>query len=230
MSRVSAHQALRRELAARTGTEPGDWHLVYKARYGMQAAFEALRDAHGPGSVVTQLFTCLTAVVPVLAAGLEPAYRDVSARTAALDPERLSLPADACAVVAQHTYGLIDDAQTAELARLAHAAGAALVEDCAHCVCRLARDASGAPLADVSVHSFGIEKILPTHFGGAVWVNPASPVPGLADAVGRALEALPEPPAGLDRLARAYRGENRVLAHLPGAVSASRSVNRGFSP
>ncbi|MBM6817674.1 DegT/DnrJ/EryC1/StrS aminotransferase family protein [Olsenella uli] len=220
MARMPAEDALARALAERTGTQAEDWFCVFKARYGMQAALAALRRATGEGSAVTQLFTCLTAVVPIVAAGLAPAYCDVSARTASLDPERLRLPADARAVMLQHTYGIIDDAESAELARRAHAAGALVVEDSAHCVCRMARDAAGEPVADVSVHSFGVEKILPTHFGGAVWVNPRSPLAALASAVRAALAALPDPPARLDALARRYRTENRVLAHLPAGVSA----------
>lgn len=220
MARIPAEDALARALAERTGTRPEDWFCVFKARYGMQAALAALRPATGEGSAVTQLFTCLTAVVPIVAAGLAPVYRDVSARTASLDPERLDPPAGTRAVMLQHTYGIVDDAESEELSRRAHAAGALVVEDSAHCVCRMARDASGEPVADVSVHSFGVEKILPTHFGGAVWVNPASPLPELARAVRDALAALPAPPARLDALARRYRTENRVLAHLPAGVSA----------
>lgn len=219
MNRTPAEEELVRELARRTDTRPEDWFAVFKARYGMQAALEALHASRGGGSVVTQLFTCLTAVVPIMAAGLTPVYRDVSSRTASLDPERLELPGDALAVMLQHTYGVIDNEESAELVRRAHAAGCLVVEDSAHCVCRMARDEAGAPLADVSVHSFGVEKILPTHFGGAVWVNPDGAFADLAASIADELGSLPVADGALDALARRYRTENRILAHLPAPVS-----------
>lgn len=79
---------LARALAARTGTRPEDWFGVLKARSGMEVAFRVLREVRGPGSVLTQVFTCATAVDPVLAAGLEPRYGEVAPATLALDPAR----------------------------------------------------------------------------------------------------------------------------------------------
>ncbi|MDN6272133.1 MAG: hypothetical protein L0J23_05590, partial [Bifidobacterium crudilactis] len=68
---------LRQELAKRTASNAEDWFLVFKARYGMQLVFDVLRELYGPGSACTQLYTCCTAVDPILAAGLTPAYGDV---------------------------------------------------------------------------------------------------------------------------------------------------------
>lgn len=227
MESFASEIEVRRALARRSGTRPEDWHLVFKARHGMRTAFDVVGAELGAGSVVTQLFTCLTAVVPIVAAGLAPVYRDVSERTASLDPTTLDLPEDARAVVCQHTYGIVDDDESARLASVAHAAGLPVVEDCAHCVGRLARDARGLPVADVSIHSFGVEKILPTHFGGAVWVNPMGALPDLGARIASALDALPAAPAALDARSRVYRLENGVLAHLPNATS--RVLRRSLS-
>lgn len=227
-------RAVTRALAARTRTDPADWFLVFKARYGMAVVFRALREGRGPGQVVTQVFTCSTAVDPILVAGLTPVYADVSPASVAIDPDRLVLPDRPRAVVVQHTFGIVDDERAGRLAAAARDAGALVVEDCAHCATRLARDASGAPLADVSVHSFGVEKALPTRFGGAVWVNPA-----LADAELRrrlADELAGLRPAGrrLDLLARAYRAQVGVLNRLPHAVAdplrAALTRLRAFEP
>lgn len=38
---------LREALASRTGTRPEDWFPVFKARYGMQVAFDAVRSVRG---------------------------------------------------------------------------------------------------------------------------------------------------------------------------------------
>ncbi len=202
-------------LARRTGTVEMDWHCVFKARYGMRVAFDAIRSRMGEGMVVTQLLTCCTAVDPILAAGLTPLYADISADTASIDPDRLALPADCRAVMLQHTYGIIDDAASRRLVERAHAAGAVVIEDCAHCVGRMAVDEEGYPLADISIHSFGIEKVLDTLFGGAVWVNPRSPFTEVVDELSARLAALPAPPARIAFVARVNRFQLRVFGHLP---------------
>lgn len=219
MAQKSMERQLREELAELTETCADDWFLVYKARFGMEAAFSALRSVRGAGSVVTQLFTCCTAVDPIVAAGLSPVYRDVSDHSLALDPARLELPADARAVMLQNTFGIIDTPSARLLCERAHEAGALLVEDCAHCAGRMARDAQGEPLADVSVHSFGVEKMLPTYFGGAVWVSPRMADTGLRASIIFALDGLPALDARRERAARLYPYAIRVLNHLPRAVS-----------
>ena len=164
----SSRDRLRRQLAERTGTCAKDWYVVFKARYGMEVVFEVLRELRGGGSVVTQLMTCCTAVDPIVAAGLVPHYGELSERTLALDPARLPLVSDLRAVVLQHSFGIIERKGDWRLADAAHAAGAVLVEDSAHCLARLSRGNEGKPLADVSVHSFGVQKMVQTYFGGAV--------------------------------------------------------------
>src|SRR5690606_599882 len=190
MSRHPQDATATRMLADRTGTDPADWFLVFKARYGMEVVFRALAGTRGPGDVVTQVFTCSTAVDPILVAGLRPVYAEVSPATVAIDPDRLAVGPDTRAVVLQNTFGIVDSAGARRLRDAARSVGALLVEDSAHCVTRLARDADGSPVADVSFHSFGVEKMLPTRFGGAVWVSPALD-PALRSAVVTALDALP---------------------------------------
>ncbi|MDO4797856.1 MAG: DegT/DnrJ/EryC1/StrS family aminotransferase [Coriobacteriales bacterium] len=222
-------------MASRTQTRAQDWFCVYKARYGMQVVFDALREERGEGFVVTQLLTCCTAVDPILAAGLVPRYGEVSATTFALDASKLELGSDTRAVVLQHTHGIIDANADATLARMAHEAGALLIEDSAHCVARLSRGADGQPIADVSVHSFGVEKMLPgCYFGGAVWVNPNMADESLRERIVCALRSLSPLPAQLDRAAKAYRNEVRVFTRVPSRVSAAlrSSLERvgAFSP
>ena len=81
----------------------------------------------------------------------------------------------------RHTWFLskpvVQDELNAALARAAHGAGALLIEDCAHCVGRMATDSSDIPLADVSVHSFGVEKMLRTSFGGAICASRRNETP-----------------------------------------------------
>ncbi|PLS31648.1 aminotransferase DegT [Bifidobacterium margollesii] len=221
-----------RALADRTGTNARDWYPVFKARYGMSVVFETVRDQRSKGSVVTQLFTCCTAVDPIVSAGLDPVYADIDRHTISIDADRLDLDAVPAprAVMLQHTFGLIDTASSTTLAAKAHDAGALVMEDCAHCVGRMARDERGLPLADVSIHSFGVEKMLPTRFGGAVWINPrlAATDPALDREIRSRLAALPVPGRRLDLVTKLYVNENRVFSRLGGLGGSLRNAFTGF--
>lgn len=210
---------LREAFARRTGTHARDWHLVFKARYGMREVFRTLREERGDGRVVTTLFTGCTAVDSITSSGLTPGYADIDPAILTVDAEALALDGAVHAVIDQHSYGMIDEAKSAACAAKAHAAGALYVEDSAHCVARMARDASGAPLADISIHSIGIEKQLGVGFGGAIWVNPGMEDQALYDALTRAFDALQPLPGRIDAAAQHYSLQNRVLAHLPHGLS-----------
>jgi dTDP-4-amino-4,6-dideoxygalactose transaminase len=230
--------ALRQRLASITVTQAADWFPVFKARYGMLAAFEAIAATRPERrAVVTQTLTCSTAVDPIIVAGLTPIYAEVSPVTFSIDPAALTLPDAAAALVIQHTFGVVAEADAGLLAEAAAAGGAVVVEDSAHCVTRMTRDSGGAPLADVSIHSFGVEKMLPTKFGGAVWVNPVFGSDTAADretraAIVAALSALPSPGVRLGLAARSYRVTRAALSRVPGGASVGRALTRAklFSP
>ena len=224
-SEGQAAAELRTRMAQATQTSAQDWYLVGKARQGMQATLCTVRKTTGRDEVATQLFTCVTAINPILAAGMHPVYVDIDPQTLSLDAGALELGNQTGAVVLQHSYGLIDRASSVALRDAAHAAGAILLEDCAHCVGRIARDESGEPVADVSVHSFGVEKILAgTYFGGAVWINPSLSDAALAQAIRTALDDLPAMDKRLDKATRSYLNQVRILTRLPqGASKAMRA-------
>lgn len=230
----AARTRLREAFARRTGTDARDWHLVFKARYGMREVFAAARALYGAGEVVTTLFTGCTAVDAILAAGLAPRYDAIDPDTLSLDVDALEVGERVRAVILQHSYGIVDTRAATECARRSHEGGALFMEDSAHCVARMARDASGTPLADVSVHSLGIEKQFSIGFGGAIWVNPRMPDVRLRDAITEQLEGLPELPARLESASRHYHTQNRVLAHLPrglaGTVRSSLLASGRFEP
>lgn len=160
---------VRAVLAELTGTDAADWHLVSKGRHALEVVLAQLE----PGEVITQPLTCLTAVAPAITAGHRPTYADVDAATLAIDPEAAAAAVTGLtrAVVGQHTFGAV-----APLAALRAAVGedVLLVEDSAHCLGEMTRGADGRPVADVSMHSFGVEKMLPTRAGAALWVDPAA--------------------------------------------------------
>ncbi|WP_062070463.1 DegT/DnrJ/EryC1/StrS family aminotransferase [Demequina sediminicola] len=210
---------VRQELARLTGTRPDDWHLTFKARYGLQQVYRALAAEQKNGTVLTQSLTCSTAVDPILVEGLRPVYADIHADSCALDPDALTLPDDAVALTVQHTFGIVDEPRSRALAAAARGRNVVVVEDSAHALGRMARDEHGVPLADVSVHSFGVEKALPTKFGGAVWINPDTPHTEFRDRASALLEALVAPSARLQFAAKTYRTQLGVLRRLPGALS-----------
>lgn len=200
---------LARRLAQATHTRASEWIILERAREGMQLAFSALSG----GSVVTQAFTCLTAVTPIVASGLHPIYADISPRTYAIDPRRLTIPHQAAAIVYQHTFGILDTQAARSVFDHARSRGLLCIEDSAHCLARMARDEDGHPLADLSVHSFGAEKMTATHAGGAIWVNPRTTHAQWRHELFSAASRL-APPRLRDRFAmRSYHFQRRAYAH-----------------
>ena len=177
---------LRTAMAQRTGTDSKDWFLTFRGREALEIICDTLKHQYGSGLAVLQPFTCSTVPEAVIAGGLTPFYADISSSDLSIDPEVIGKVledhADIRAVVAQHTYGIIN---TENVVRIKEAVTSyhrvskgtvscrpLLIEDCAHCAGRMSTDEKGNPLADISVHSFGVEKMLPTCFGAAVWIDP----------------------------------------------------------
>ncbi|MBQ9058680.1 MAG: peptidoglycan bridge formation glycyltransferase FemA/FemB family protein [Atopobiaceae bacterium] len=211
---------LRQELAKRSGTNAADWFLCFKARHAMLVVFREICELYGGGEVATQLFTCCTAVNPIIAAGLTPRYYDISSDTLSLNPNQMELSERTRAVVCQHSFGIVNNKTTADLAQAAHAYHAVLMEDSAHCVGRLAQDSDGHPIADISIHSFGIEKMLPgVYFGGAIWLNPNMENAQLRQAIAARLSTLEPMDEKLGRAVQSYRNQLRMLTRLPKAAS-----------
>lgn len=217
---------LRQKMAQATGTCADDWFSVYKARYGMHAVFSALgsrvpamEGERQPG-VLTQLYTCCTAVDPILAAGLRGVYVDVNpdSLTAQVQVGGETEQNQLVGLVMQNTFGFISDTDTLAARDFAKERKLLYVEDSAHCVGRMARDSRGEPLADVSVHSFGVEKILTaTRFGGLIWVNPRLETTdsALYAAIVSALGNVGALPRLQDLSARLYLNQIRVFSRLP---------------
>lgn len=234
MSYRDDESRVRELLAQLSGTEPQDWHLVFKARYGMLVVFEQLAAAQGKGEVLTQAFTCLTAVNPIVSAGLTPRYVDIEESSLMMDPELVAIQGHTRAVVMQHTFGIMAEERSLALAEKVHSGGCILVEDSAHCLTEMTRNANGIPVADVSVHSFGVEKLLPTRFGGAVYVNPLMKDQRLKKSIDAALDQLPILSASTSGVSRAYALENALLNRVPAGIGSrlksSLTARRLFEP
>ena len=209
--------AIRKLLAKYSNTDPDDWFLTFKTRFGMAVAMQSIYDIYGHGEVITQPYTCITAVNPILVANLKPVYADIDPKTLSLtNPEKLYSD-KTLAVVMQHTLGIISE-NSNEIAKFAQKHRLILFEDSAHCATRMATNSSGEPLADISIHSFGVEKVLQnTKFGGAIYVNPKLKRKNavLYEQITLKLSNLPQPPHSLKFRSRTYRFQNAIFHRLP---------------
>lgn len=220
MNYEESSQKIREKLAKLSDTNAEDWHLCLKARFGMALVFEAIRDRMGAGEVITTPYTCITSVNPILVAGLTPVYHDIDKKILSTGkPDDKLCKGKTKAIVMQHTLGIIGD-KTA-LRKYADKHKILLIEDAAHCVTRFARDEKDNILADISVHSFGVEKILTgTKFGGAIWVNPELKVkrPDLYERINEKFALLKKPDFHMGFRVRTYRLNNAVIQRLHGRL------------
>ncbi len=215
----STEAQLTKQLAEHTHTSADDWFIVFKAREAMEILFHAVAHQLGKGNVLTQLFTCCTAINPIIAAGLTPRYGECSHDTLSLDPQHICLSSDDKALVVQHSFGMVSNTNTEAMTKQAHQHKIPVLEDSCHCVGRLARNAEGEPLVDFSVHSFGVQKMCSTYFGGAMWVNPNSPFPELCAEVKERLSTLSVIDDRRARAARLYPTQIRLFNRLPSKLS-----------
>lgn len=209
---------IRQLLAKSSDTKADDWHLCLKARFGMAIVFRAIRDEFGDGHVLTMPYTCITAINPILVSGLTPIYSDIDEKILSLNnPDEKLLKKGTHAMVMQHTLGMIGNKEN--LRKFADKHNLLLIEDAAHSVTRFARDKKGEILADISAHSFGVEKILTgTKFGGAIWINPAlkDRYPTLYERIIKKLDELPKPNKALAFRIRNYKISNGILQRTHG--------------
>lgn len=204
-------------LATITNTDSKDWFVLFRARSAMQVVFETLAACYPDKThVATQTFTCVSAINPILDAGLTPYYFDISPNHFAIDGDKLSGKAlrSCSALVLQHTFGIFAHDNAQSLQELAHREGLLLIEDSAHALGRM-MEISGQKIADISIHSFGSEKLLPTKHGAAIWVNPQLQKTAFGQALLQSLQAVPPAPAKVATATAKYLWQIRFLAHLP---------------
>lgn len=177
------------------------------------------------GEVVTQAFTCITAVNPILVAGHVPVYGDIAKDNLSLDVAQLAkiVRPQTRAVVVQHTFGATGDVKGVKKALKKLNPEALVLEDAAHCLGMLTKE------ADVSFHSFGAEKLLASCFGGAVWVNPELQKTVVGAEIARLLKGMPVMSAISSLQTGLYPVLNGVANRLPGgAAGLFRSVASGL--
>ncbi len=213
-------QLVREQLAKISGTNADDWFLTLKQRFGLAEVYRAIKTVEGLGEIITTPYTCITAVNPIIVARHTPIYADIDPTTLSTTdiPEKL-INKNTRAVVIQHTLGIISNPQ--KLIEKAHKHKLLIIEDSAHALLRFARDDKNEIIADISAHSFGVEKILPgTKFGGAIYINPRLKTerPELYKTIVKYLTTLPNPTKSLAFRVKHYRFNNAILQRTPASI------------
>jgi dTDP-4-amino-4,6-dideoxygalactose transaminase len=163
--------ALRAALAARFGARHAA--LFASGREALRVAMHALAKRSGRGEAVLPAYTCWSVAAAAVAAGLRVRLVDVDARgqidLAAL--HALPLERVACVVVS-NLFGVAEP--LAPIAAVAHAGGAAVIDDAAQSPGAEAADGVAGSRGDVAMLSFGRGKPIQALGGGAlVWRDDA---------------------------------------------------------
>ncbi|MEV6342705.1 DegT/DnrJ/EryC1/StrS family aminotransferase [Actinoplanes sp. NPDC051851] len=176
----------------------------YRGRVALHAVLEGLGVGAGD-PVVVQAYTCAAVVEPLLRLGARPVFVDIGRESLTIDPALV--PADARAIVVQHTFG--------NLARLPDT-GVPVIEDCAH----LGPDAP--PTTGVaSFNSFEWGKPVVAGVGGSATVQD----PALAAEMQIRYERYTAPPARRELIMTAEYLAFRVAAET-GALWRLRALYR----
>lgn len=214
-------QSIKQQLANISGTNVEDWWIISRVRHGMEVVLQTVGQVHGSGEVITQPFTCVTAINPIIASGMTPVYADISAETLSIDFTKIGtkLSTNTRAIVLQHSFGIPTDVEALFTAiQPSQDTKPLIIEDSAHCLGFIARSIDKR-LPDVSLHSFGAEKFLNTRYGAAIWVNPAMVDAKLYTALHNSLNNLPKAQLNMAVRVAIYPWLNALLNRLPNVIS-----------
>lgn len=218
--------SLAEALATRLGVRSVALHA--SGREAMRAALAALAARTGRREVVIPAYTCFSVPASAVAAGLRVRLVDQGER-AAIDPAALArLPLErAAAVVVTNLFGFAEP--IGEVARLARAAGACVVDDAAQAFGAACEGAQAGTRGDLGVLSFGRGKPLSALGGGAL-VAPEGAPPAPERSAGGG------PLAGLRALARAAAWDAALapavfaaLARVPALGIGETRFDPGFA-
>ena len=218
MTHAESSEEIKKLLAKYSDTNPEDWYLCLKARFGISLVLKTLKKTipETRTEVITTPFTCITAINPILDAKYTPIYAPVDLKHLNLQsPEKL-INKKTAAVILQNTFGIVPP-QLFSISR--SKTSPLIIEDAAHSLTRMIKDNKGYPFADISIHSFGVEKILPTKFGAAIYINPklAKTKPEFYKKIIQSFKHLKRPNPLLALRLITYRYSNGIINHIPGA-------------
>jgi perosamine synthetase len=153
-------------------------------RAALYLALVAMRRNSRRNEVLIPAFVCPSVGRAVVKAGLRPVLCDVGPTGSGLDPDdlRRKLRERTLAVVTAHLFGFPVDVE--DNFRLAHSAGAMVIEDAAQAFGSTVHGRRAGTNADVGIFSFGMSKVLWSFAGGALCSNNAVLSASLDDVLG----------------------------------------------
>ncbi len=137
---------------------------------GRSALFMALK-ASGVSrndEVIIQAMTCVSVPQSVKLTGARPVYADIGCRSYNLNIESVKklINSRTKAIIVQHTFGLPGPIE--DIVSLARQHNLIVIEDCAHSLGTTYKNKLLGNYGDISIYSFGRDKIISSVFGGAV--------------------------------------------------------------
>jgi len=146
---------------------------VFPVNSGRSAIYLILKAAKiGRGDeVIIQAYTCNAVPNPILWTGARPIYADINPDTLNADPNQVEdkITSKTKAIIIQHTFGRPGPIE--ELQSIATKHNILLIEDCAHCLGGTYNGKRLGTFGDVSILSFGREKVISSLAGGAIIVR-----------------------------------------------------------
>lgn len=149
----------------------GEVFLFASGREALWALFQAL-GLRKNDEVLIQAFTCAAVPNAIRWAGGKPVFVDIDPETFNLDPKDLQkkISPRAKAVIVQHTFGIPADGKT--INQIARKFNLMVIEDCAHALGSQTETLEVlGRLGDVTMLSFGRDKVLSSVWGGGLVVR-----------------------------------------------------------
>jgi dTDP-4-amino-4,6-dideoxygalactose transaminase len=139
---------------------------------GRTALFFGIKsmDIKEGDEVAVQAYTCMVVINAIKMTGAKPVYIDVDTDFN-MDPDDLSkkITDKTKLIIIQHTFGL--PAQIDKIIDIAKNHNIKTIEDCAHALGAKHRGKKLGTFADLSIFSFGSDKVLSCNRGGALITN-----------------------------------------------------------
>ncbi|KXK11813.1 MAG: L-glutamine:2-deoxy-scyllo-inosose aminotransferase [Microgenomates bacterium OLB23] len=115
--------------------------------------------------VLLQGFTCVAVPNAVVWNGLKPVFVDVDDHYNLVDDLESYIGPNTKAIIVQHTFGIAANMKAIALAAKKH--NLFIIEDCAHALGGMYASQPLGSFGDVSIVSFGRDKVVSSVFGGA---------------------------------------------------------------
>jgi len=146
---------------------------AYLTNSGRSALLFGLTTLNLPkrSEIILQSFTCSAAVNPIISSGLVPKYIDIDLQNYNINPDKIKeqINQNTRAIVIQHTFGTPADVN--KIKKIAQKHKLTLIEDCAHSLGASYKNKPVGSFGDISILSFGRDKVISSVFGGALIIN-----------------------------------------------------------